>query len=153
ILTTAPGGDEGGAAGLVLDGRGGLYATDGWMTVRRLDLTTGVSTVVAEIRGLPQPGDGDDIIQPSGPQGMALGSDGALFVALWFDRRVVRIDPETADVTPVAGTGVIDHTGDGGPAVEATLVLPSGLAIDGRGNLYISDNLSIRRVARVAPPG
>jgi len=49
---------------------------------------------------------------------------------------------------PVAGKGVRDFSGDGGPASLATLANPEGLAVDSVGHLYISDftNNAIRKV-------
>jgi sugar lactone lactonase YvrE len=52
-------------------------------------------------------------------------------------------------VSVIAGTGTEGYGGDGGPANQATLALPSGLAIDGKGNLYVADfgNPRIRMIA------
>jgi uncharacterized protein (TIGR03437 family) len=47
-------------------------------------------------------------------------------------------------MTTVAGTGVRGGAGEGGPATQAQLALPSGLAFDNLGNLYIADALSNR---------
>src|SRR6202011_5262891 len=80
------------------------------------------------------------------------------------DSRVRKI---TADGTihPVAGTGtgtgLNRSNGDGGPAVNATLNEPKGLAVDSRGNVYIGDtsNARLRKVdtngiiTTVAGPG
>ena len=55
-------------------------------------------------------------------------------------------------VVTVAGTGAAGFSGDRGPAASASLNGPYGLAVDGTGNLYISDN-SNRRVRRVTPAG
>jgi sugar lactone lactonase YvrE len=50
-------------------------------------------------------------------------------------------------ITTVAGTGVNSFSGDGGPAISAVIV-PTGLTLDGAGNLYIADtsNLRVREV-------
>jgi sugar lactone lactonase YvrE len=60
---------------------------------------------------------------------------------------VVKIDP-SGIATVVAGTGEAGYSGDGGPAIRAQLNFPSGLAMDGRGNLYVadSDNNVIREI-------
>ncbi len=51
-------------------------------------------------------------------------------------------------VSVYAGNGFATYSGDGGPAVEASLNEPSGLALDAAGNLYIADNNNdrVRRV-------
>jgi sugar lactone lactonase YvrE len=152
VLTAAPGSVGHSRSNLLLDARGGLYVSDGWMTVQRIDLATGEVTVVLDMPSPPLPGDSDDLTRPSVPRGLALGSDGALFVALSFDHRVVRVDPVSGAVTAVAGTGTAGFSGDGGPAGEAELGQPVGLAIDRRGHLYISEALRVRRVAGAAPP-
>jgi serine/threonine-protein kinase len=65
----------------------------------------------------------------------------------------------------VAGNGVAGFSGDGGPAIEAQFYLPAGLAVDGKGNLFILDwgktyapagapgLLSGNRVRRISPDG
>jgi len=59
-------------------------------------------------------------------------------------------------ITTVAGNGALGYSGDGGAATSAKLNVPSGVAVDGVGNLYIADagNNRIRRVARTgsSPP-
>ena len=51
-------------------------------------------------------------------------------------------------ITTVAGNGTLGYSGDGGPATEAQLLNPTGVAVDADGNLYIADseNHRIRRV-------
>ncbi len=55
-------------------------------------------------------------------------------------------------MTTVAGTGNFGATGDGGPATEAELMKPIGLARDAAGNLYVADE-GAHTVRRVAPDG
>ncbi len=55
-------------------------------------------------------------------------------------------------LTVVAGTGRHGFTGDGGPAIQARLNAPEGLAVDSRGNLFIADSLN-HRIRRVTPGG
>ena len=52
-------------------------------------------------------------------------------------------------MTLVAGTSRLGYSGDGGPAIDAQLNVPQGLAADSRGNLYIADwgNRRIRKVS------
>jgi hypothetical protein len=51
-------------------------------------------------------------------------------------------------MTVIAGTGRCGFSGDGGPAVEATLEDPNGLAFDSAGNLYFATGNRIRRIDR-----
>ena len=81
------------------------------------------------------------------PQGLAFDSQGTLFIADRSHHRVRRIT-SAGQITTVAGTGVIGASGDGGPAVDATLNRPSDVAVDNFGNLYIADT-SNRRVRKM----
>ncbi len=55
-------------------------------------------------------------------------------------------------ITTVAGTGGIGISGDGGPAVNASLGMPQGIAIDAAGNIYIAETIG-SRVRRIDPAG
>ena len=63
-------------------------------------------------------------------------------------RARVRMINKAGIVSTVAGTGVIGHSGDGGPSSAAKINYPAGLAIDSCGNLYIADahDYRIRKV-------
>jgi hypothetical protein len=50
------------------------------------------------------------------------------------------------DIYTVAGNGGCCFSGDGGPATHAALAIPAVVAVDGRGNLVISDSIRIRLV-------
>ncbi len=80
--------------------------------------------------------------------GLGLDNDGNLFVADRFNNRIRRIDARTGIITTVAGSGLVGFGGDGGPATQAELNSPNGVAVDAAGNLYIADtgNQRIRRV-------
>jgi hypothetical protein len=53
-------------------------------------------------------------------------------------------------VATVAGTGTSGSTGDGGLATAATLMMPSGIAFDSNGNLYLSDN-GTQKIREITP--
>jgi hypothetical protein len=61
---------------------------------------------------------------------------------------VRRIDRNGVITTVAGGTGVLGAAGDGGPATKAQLNAPVAVAVDGQGELYISDsdNFRIRKV-------
>ena len=81
------------------------------------------------------------------PTGIAVAGDGTIFVADGLGSRVRAIDPSRTMVA-IAGTGEYGYSGDGGPALEATLDYPTALAIDGEGRLLIADsvNHAVRRI-------
>ena len=74
--------------------------------------------------------------------------DRTLFVAAWHNSMVRSVDLETGAVRDECGDGRRAYSGDGGPALEASLDLPTSLAFDAEGRLLIMDqaNQVIRRV-------
>lgn len=83
------------------------------------------------------------------PRGVAIDPRGNVYVADTDAHRVRRIDAETGALTTVAGSGIEGMSGDGGPATSAQLDFPTGLAVDGLGNVYVADtdNHRVRRIA------
>lgn len=83
---------------------------------------------------------------------MSVAADeaGQFFVASDNNYRVRRVTSEGI-ISTIAGNGELGFSGDGGPAAEASLALPRGLAVDAVGNLFITDfgNCRIRRVTAV----
>lgn len=89
------------------------------------------------------------------PVGVALAANGDLYIADQANQRIRRVD-NTGVITTVVGTGTAGYSGDGGPALMATLRNPIGQAaspagridLDSQGNLYIADtgNNVVRRV-------
>jgi len=76
-----------------------------------------------------------------------VASDGTLYIADSNVHRIRRVGTDGI-ITTVAGTGVAGIGGDGGPAAQAKLADPAGIAITPDGALYISDegNHRVRRV-------
>jgi len=81
------------------------------------------------------------------PSGLAVNSDGNVYIADTGNHVIRRID-SSGIIRTVAGTGAQGFGGDGGPATQATLLFPEGVAVDSVGNLYIADtqNHRIRKV-------
>jgi hypothetical protein len=90
--------------------------------------------------------------QLSIPLGISLDRQGNLFIADSVNSVIRRVDAVTGIITTVAGNGTHGYAGDNGPATSAALNSPSGVAVDGLGNLFIADeqNHVIRRVVAAA---
>jgi RHS repeat-associated protein len=86
-------------------------------------------------------GDGGLAVETSidTPSSVALDSIGNFYIASSSTNRILKVDTEGI-ITAVAGNGTQGYSGDGGPATEASLYYPSGVAIDSDGNIYIADN-------------
>ena len=80
----------------------------------------------------------------NGPTAVAVDSQGDLFIADSANNEVREIHAGTGVITTVAGNGTAGFSGDGGPATSARLNGPSGVAVDGQGNLFIADANSQR---------
>jgi uncharacterized protein (TIGR03437 family) len=115
--------------------------------VLRLDATTGILTPVAGngTRGFSGDGGPATSAQLSGPSGVAVDSAGNLYIVDQFNYRIRKVSGGV--ITTVAGNGTHGFSGDNGPATSAQLSSPSGIAVDSAGNLYIVDNLRIRKVS------
>ena len=83
------------------------------------------------------------------PLAVAVGQHGEIYIA---EGNRVREVQQDGRITTLAGTGDAGNGGDGGPAKQAQLNTPQGLAIDSAGTVYIADTLS-NRVRRVNPDG
>lgn len=135
-------------AGLALDYAGNLYVNDGGNHRIREITTRGLIKTVAGNGSLGSFGDGDlaKFAQISNYCHLALNRRGNLFIADEFHK--VRKISRKGVIETVAGTGTRGFTGDGGPAANAQLNYPQGIALDSAGNLYIADMLN-QRVRKV----
>jgi sugar lactone lactonase YvrE len=139
--------------GVAVDSTGNVYIADSRNNVIRevrRDLT--IDTVAGD--GKPgNSGDGGNAksAELDAPVGVAISPDGSLFIADTNNHRVRRID-HGGNIVLFAGSGRAAFGGDGGPATAADLNLPTGLAFDSAGNVYIADSGN-NRVRKVAPDG
>ena len=135
--------------GIAIDADGNLYIADtGNNEVHRWD--DGGLTAIAGAAGL---GDGGPAISARllEPKGIALLEDGTLYITDSGNNRVRKVDTDGV-ITTFAGTGEQGSGGDGGPATEAQLYYPTGIAVDSAGNVYIADSRN-NRVRRVDTDG
>ncbi|HEY4676843.1 MAG TPA: hypothetical protein VIJ01_06770, partial [Candidatus Angelobacter sp.] len=111
--------------------------------LRLFDLRRRRLNILPQVDILPPPLSGDTQLID-----IAVHGDDA-YLADPLAHRVVRINMMTADSTVIAGTGVEGFSGDNGPANQAELFMPGGVAVSDDGHeVYIADtkNHRIRRV-------
>ena len=128
--------------GLAVDGLGNLYIADSQNNVvRKVDGLTGtISTVL---------GGTATATQLSNLTGLVMDASGHLYVSDSRNNVVRELNTLSGAVSTVAGTSAAGYTGDGAPALNATLDSPAGLALDSSGDLYIADSVNnvIRKVS------
>lgn len=157
IDTFAGGPGAGAALELALTPRGiiqrgsSLYIVDqAFSVVRRIDMQTGNSVVVAGNGTAGFSGDGGPATeaQLQGPAGITLVADGAIIIADTGNHRLRFVDLSTGLISTIAGTGEAGFSGDGGPATAAKLNTPSAVLRDPGGRLFIADtgNNRIREI-------
>jgi len=138
-----------GPEGVAIDGAGNLFVADfGNSTIRKVVIATGAVTTLAGSAGQWGTTDGTGAdARFAYPQGVASDGAGNLFVADTNNHTIRKVVIATAAVTTLAGSagqsGASDGTGS-----AARFNGPTGLAIDGAGNLFLADtdNHTIRKV-------
>lgn len=153
VITTVAGtgmagyGGDGGAAttalldtptGVSVDTSGNLYIADSH-NHRVRKVSAGVITTIAGNGTAGFAGDGGQATaaQLDLPTALAVDAAGTLYIADTNNQRVRKVT--NGVITTIAGNGDETFAGDGGPATQASLDSPSGLAIGAAGSLYIAD--------------
>ncbi len=148
-------GGDGGAAtaaelnnptAVAVDSSGDLFIADTLNNVvREVNATTGVITTVAGdgIGGYAGDGGQASDAELLDPTGVAVNStEDLLFIADSGNNVIRQVNLQTGVITTIAGNYNLGagYSGDGGPATAAQLNVPTGVAVDSRGNLFIADS-------------
>lgn len=136
------------------DDLGGVYVVDsGSSRVRYLDPSGIIRTVAGTGQG-GYSGDGGPATAAAlrYPTAIAIGPDGDLYIADTDNHRIRRVRLSDGVIMTVAGDGTAGYHGDRGSAVDAGLSSPKGVAVDGRGAIYIADTTN-GRIRKVTPGG
>jgi trimeric autotransporter adhesin len=137
--------------GLATDAAGNIWIADSGNNRIRQVTTDGKIRTIAGNGSCAFSGDNGPAVQAQlcGPTGMAADDSGNLFVTDTGNNRIRRVSPDGTIIT-VAGTGpdsgsdpfYCSSKGDGGPAIRASLCLPTNVAVDPTGTLFVTDTLS-----------
>jgi sugar lactone lactonase YvrE len=142
-------------ASIAVDATGNLYIADGENQTGRIRrISGGIITTAAGGGGF----DGESLPATSAslnvPSGVAVDANGNVYVAESGNNRIRVLTCcsaiPTYTIQEFAGSGVLGWMiGDGGPAAGASLMAPSGVAVDAHGDVYIADHLDnvIRKVS------
>jgi uncharacterized protein (TIGR03437 family) len=126
---------------VAVDSFGNVFICDAGNNVIRKVSSANIFTVV---------GGAATELQLNQPDGIVFDSKGAMYIADTGNRRIVKFVPGYISV--IAGNGNLGDSGDGGPAVDAALGDPMGLAVDAAGNLFIADTFN-SKIRKVTPDG
>ncbi len=122
-----------------------LYICDiGNNVIRRVEMKTGTISTFAGTGKSGETPDGARIAGTplKGPRSIDFDSRGDLWLVTREGNQVFRFDLKAGVIHHVAGTGKKGFTGNDGPAREATLSGPKGIAIDAAGNAWLADTES-----------
>ena len=130
---------------IALDQSGDIYICDIMnRRIRKVEMKTGLITTIAGTGEKTATPDGAPIATAplNGPRAADIDGSGNLWVALREGNAIYRLDFKDGFIHRVAGTGKQGFTGNGGPALKATLSGPKGLSVGPNGNIYFADTES-----------
>ncbi len=137
---------------VAVDASGNVYFSDFRnCRVRKID-TSGIINTFAGNGHCAYSGDGGPAASAAVyPQGVAVDTSGNVYISDYGNQRIRKVDG-SGKITTIAGNGAVGASGDGGPATAAMLNWPTGVSVDGAGNLYIADT-SNNRIRKIASNG
>lgn len=138
----------GSGVAVALGPNGSFYVTTGGNVILQVDPGGAVSTYA----GTGVDGDADGPRASAtfrGVYGLAFDRDGNMYVADFEGNRIRRITP-SGTVTTLAGSGVAGSADGVGTA--ASFNLPSAVAVDAHGNVFVADSAN-HRIRRITPAG
>ncbi len=133
-------------AGLAFDAQGNLYLSDfGNSRLRKVSPEGVIQSVSFESPSPEQP------LSLLAPYGLVFHPEGSLIIADFAQHSLFRLSPKGV-LSRIAGTGTPGDLGDNGPAEQALLKEPAGLALSADGTLFFSDSGN-NRVRALRPDG
>jgi len=126
--------------GVAVDNNGNIYIAD-WLNnrIRKVDASGTISTFAGDgIAGYC--GDGEDARKAEliTPYAVSTDTQGNVYIADYGNHRIRKVNTKGI-ISTIAGNGVQNYFGDGGPATNAELNSPSGIAVSKMGIIYCAD--------------
>ena len=160
ITTVAGGGSEGfygdagpataaalwSPAGIFVDGSGNLFIADSVNNrIREVSASNGYINTVAgsTLGGFSGDGGPATSAMLNNPTGVFVDASGNIYIADNGNNRIRKVS-SGGTITTIAGTGIEGFSGDGGPAISASLYNPADVVVDASGNIFIAVALSNR---------
>ena len=136
-------------SGVAVDGVGNVYIED-QRHIRKVN-KSGIISTIAGVDTVGYSGDGGLAIEATlnQVQGLAVDGAGNVYIADTYNQRIRKVNT-AGIISTIAGNGICcgynggGNGGDGGAATSAELYMPSGVAVDGSGNIYIADTWDSR---------
>ncbi|XGV87867.1 MAG: DUF4347 domain-containing protein [Limnothrix sp. BL-A-16] len=138
--------------GIAIDNSGNLYIADrGNNRIQKVDTSGSISTFAGTgTTGFSGDNGAATSAQLRYPNGVAVDSDGNLYIADRNNHRIRKVDAITGSISTIAGTGANSgFSPDGTAAASAIVTNPTGLAFYG-GNLYVIDRAN-QRIRKISP--
>jgi trimeric autotransporter adhesin len=141
--------------GVAVDAAGDIFISDsGNRRIREVNGSTGIITTIAGNGTYGYSGNGGAATSAmiANPEQLALDGSGNLYIAEEGKSVIAKVNLSTGIISTVAGNGTSGQgnpvLGDGGPATQAQLAYPQGVAVDKLGDIFISDsgNQQVRKV-------
>lgn len=131
---------------VAVDGSGNVYIADTYnFVIRKVDTTNTITTIAGT-----QGACGGSVSNLCYPNGVVADTAANLFIGDTSDCQVKKVVLSSLTITVFAGNGTCGYTGDGGGPTSAEVNQPSGVAVDGSGDVFIADtnNFVIREVVK-----
>ena len=135
--------------GILFAGNVGYIADASNNRIRMINGSGTISTIAGNgTAGYSGDGAAATAAKLNGPASIAIDAAGNLYISDYTNNRIRKITA-AGIISTYAGNGIAGSTGDGGAATAAEISGPSGIALDGAGNLYIPDynNNKVRKVS------
>jgi sugar lactone lactonase YvrE len=137
--------------GVAFDAQGNAYISDyNHNRIRKVDGTGVITTfagtgVAGSMNGTTGPGGTAQLNLPS----TMVFYGGDMYIVDAMNHQIRKVTMSTGMMTTVVGSGSPGYSGDSGPAINAQLNFPCGIAFDASGNMYIADrdNHCVRKVS------